>query len=35
MTGRGINVLLEAFLILVHELYSWMQKRRGTKPKKE
>ena len=35
MTGRGINVLIEAIHIIITEVFAWLQKRSRNKPKKE
>ncbi len=35
MTGRGIQTLIAAILIVVEELAAWMQTRKGKTPKKE
>jgi hypothetical protein len=35
MTGKGLQIMIKAFHILLGELFSWLQNRRRNKPKKE
>jgi hypothetical protein len=34
MTGKGIQILVEACLVMIHEVYQWIQRPKGSQSEK-
>jgi hypothetical protein len=35
MTGKGVQILVEAFLVVLHEVFAWLRNSKGSQPGKK